>query len=118
MKSIFSKALRKLNNRSGESLAEVLVSVLISAVALVMLASMITSSTSMIEKSRASMKDNYAAANALIDAEPDQPGKLDVKIDADGYDVIYSPNTDPDKQNKIPVKYSSSDGSIYGYNAG
>ena len=116
MKSIFSKALRKLNNRSGESLAEVLVSVLISAVALVMLASMITSSTSMIEKSRASMKDNYAAANALVDVVPNKTGSLDVKIDADGYDVIY--HADNSDKSSIPVNYSSSDGSIYGYNAG
>ena len=55
----------KLNSRSGESIAEVLVALLISALALVMLASMITSSVDLVTKSRQTM-DAYYRKNAVV----------------------------------------------------
>lgn len=51
--------------RAGESLGEVLISVLISAVALVMLVSMITTSTSLISRSRDKLEDYYNAQSDM-----------------------------------------------------
>ena len=59
------KMLEKLRSRRGDSIAEVLVAMLISAVALVMLASMIASSGRMIRRSRESMEEYDKANNAL-----------------------------------------------------
>ncbi len=64
------RMLEKLRSRRGDSLAEVLVAMLISAVALVMLASMIASSGRMIRRSRESM-ENYDAANNVLASMPD-----------------------------------------------
>ncbi len=64
------RMLEKLRSRRGDSIAEVLVAMLISAVALVLLASMITSSSRMIRRSRESMED-YDAANNVLAAMPD-----------------------------------------------
>lgn len=57
--------VRKLKNRKGESIGEVLVSLLIAALALVMLASMITSSSRMIQASKVKIQEYYVANNAL-----------------------------------------------------
>ncbi len=64
------RMLEKLRSRRGDSLAEVLVAMLISAVALVMLASMIASSSRMILRSRESMEE-YDAANNVLASMPD-----------------------------------------------
>lgn len=64
------RMLEKLRSRRGDSIAEVLVAMLISAVALVLLASMIASSSRMIRRSRESMED-YDAANNVLAAMPD-----------------------------------------------
>ena len=64
------RMLDKLRSRRGDSLAEVLVAMLISAVALVMLASMIASSGRMIRRSRESMEE-YDAANNVLASMPD-----------------------------------------------
>lgn len=58
-------AAARLRSRGGDSIAEVLVALLISAVALVMLASMISASASLIERSKATMAQYYAVNNAL-----------------------------------------------------
>lgn len=65
MKKYLNRVGEKLKSDRGESIAEVLISVLISAVALVMLASMISSATSMIGSSRKNMEDYYSAANQI-----------------------------------------------------
>ena len=61
------KVLEKLRSRRGDSIAEVLVAVLISAVALVMLASMITSSSRLITRSKDKMEEYYEKSSALAD---------------------------------------------------
>ncbi len=57
--------LVKLGSEKGDSIAEVLVALLISAIALVMLASMITSSTKLITGSKETVKNYYTAANSI-----------------------------------------------------
>ena len=59
------KTLRKLRSQAGETIAEVLVALLISSVALIMLASMISSTNSMVTKSKNTMKDYYDANENL-----------------------------------------------------
>lgn len=59
------KALRKLKEQAGETIAEVLVALLISSVALIMLASMISSTNSMVTKSKNTMKAYYEANENL-----------------------------------------------------
>ncbi len=59
------KIRAKLKSRKGDSIAEVLVALLIAGVALVLLASMITSSTNIISRSRERMETYYADNNAL-----------------------------------------------------
>ena len=53
------KALAKLKNKSGETIAEVLVALLVSSLGLVILASMINASTNIIAKSRSLMEEYY-----------------------------------------------------------
>ena len=54
-------ARRKLKCRSGETIGEVLVALLISSLALVMLASMIQTALNLVTKSEAKMKTYYEA---------------------------------------------------------
>ena len=77
----------KLNSRKGESIAEVLVALLIAALALVMLASMITSSSSMIKSSRIKMQDYYTANNALETRTGTTAGTGTVTIKIDSFPV-------------------------------
>ena len=65
MKNRISAAKKRLRSSRGESIAEVLVSLLISAVALVMLASMISASSRMISESRDSFAEYYERNNRL-----------------------------------------------------
>lgn len=57
--------LKKLQSKRGESLAEVLVALLVSTAGIMMLAGMITSATNMISKSRNAMNDYYERNNYL-----------------------------------------------------
>ena len=65
MKKFLKKTAKKLKSDLGDSIAEVLIALLISSVALVMLASMISSSTSMIDSSKKNISDYYIATNSL-----------------------------------------------------
>ncbi len=71
------KLLEKLRSRRGESIAEVLVAMLISAVALVLLASMIVSSSRLILRSRDRMAEYDAANNALAVMSADEDDDAD-----------------------------------------
>ena len=62
------KLFQKLNSCRGESIGEVLVALLISALALVMLAGMISASSRMITKSKTELKEYYDA-NAALNSE-------------------------------------------------
>ncbi len=88
------KLLEKLRSRRGESIAEVLVAMLISAVALVMLASMIASSGRMIRRSRESM-ENYDAANNVLASMPDTvPAAVKTVTKASGVELNVKNNSD------------------------
>lgn len=60
------KLKQKLKNRSGETIGEVLVALLISALALMMLAGAISSSTGLIKTGKDKMNQYYNANNELF----------------------------------------------------
>lgn len=60
------KQLRKLKNRRGETITETLVALLIASIALVMLASMISSTSSIVTTSTKAMQEYYNANNRML----------------------------------------------------
>lgn len=101
MKKMKKKALRKLKSRTGESLVEVLVSLLIAALALTMLASTIATSSKIITQSKDKMEDYYDQNNAM--AGQSQDGALtaaltisgsDVSLTGDDLSISFSINTE------------------------
>ena len=60
------RIIKKLRGRSGESIAETLIALLISALALMMLAGAISTVADIISRSNAQMNEYYAADNNLV----------------------------------------------------
>ena len=65
MKRLKASLSKKLKGNEGESLAEVLIALLIAALALTMLASVISSAARIITQSKKTMSDYYAANGEL-----------------------------------------------------
>ena len=63
-----TRLMKRLRSESGESIAEVLVALLIAAVALMMLAAMISSTVSIVNKSKTKM-DEYYQNNAILELQ-------------------------------------------------
>lgn len=55
-----NRLISKIQNQIGESISEVLIALLISSIALVMLASMISATNSMVGKSKSKMEEYYS----------------------------------------------------------
>ena len=89
----------KLKSRAGETLSETLVAVLISALALTMLAGAITSSANAVEKSRKKLDTYYSANEELI------AGGVEGGSQADGAESAVSSGT-------LTVTVSSTDTGI------
>jgi len=102
MKMICSRTPKKLKSRRGETIAEVLVSLLISAVALVMLASMITVSTNMISKNETRMDTYYRANNELTTNTDSADGAVAAAHEGN---VGYYPSEGEDAFRSVQVKY-------------
>ena len=77
----------KLNNRSGETLAETLIAVLISALALVLLLTMITASSRLIQNGEAKMQEMYDGSKKIEQAEI-TPYDATVKINDNALDGL------------------------------
>ncbi len=75
--------IKKLKSRSGESIAETLVAVLIAALALLMLAGTINSSSNMITKSSSAL-DAYYQANNAVENRTDSAGSSTVTVSDGG----------------------------------
>ena len=65
MKKLNKRIKAKLQSNAGESIGEVLIALLIAALALTMLASVITTTARLIKESRTHMDDYYDASNLL-----------------------------------------------------
>ena len=92
----------RLRNQDGDSIAEVLIALLISSLALVMLASMITSSTKIITGSKTKMNDYYAACNSVT--------TYTVPTVEEG----KSPNVVSDSTKKVSITFPDAAGKIDG----
>ncbi len=105
---------KKLRSSKGEGIAEVLIAVLISAVALALLASMITTATGMLRSSQETMDTYYGERNELAQLNTGSVTTGTVSVAANGASV---PMTYGDGDT-ITVSYTSStlnNKTIYAY---
>ena len=96
----------KLNKDKGESLAEVLIAVLIIAVGLVLLSSLVIASSRLVDKSQTRMSSVYNAVNTLEESSvnPDAASEIDIVSESMGASdmmivsnvKIYKANVDSD----------------------
>ena len=105
MQDVKKSVLRKLKSRKGETISETLVALLISSLALTMLAGAITASANLVEKSRTKMDSYYAASeqeNGVIKMSgAGTEGTVTItESDASGglspqkYDIVYYGNNE------------------------
>lgn len=90
------KTLRKLNSNRGETLVEVLVAVLISALALVMFAAMISTATRLTVQSKNTLKVYYSN-NAILESKISSSGE-------DATITVSTSGTGTNLTDTIPVK--------------
>lgn len=119
IRRVYKRMICKIKDTHGESLAEILISTVIIAMAMVMLASMVMASKNLIDKSSERYTEDMKEANE-VEAESVDKGAAAIKVgtSADG-ESLYMKDTDGvgefnyDFTNrKIPVsaeKYGSSD---------
>jgi len=94
------KMMQKLRSRAGESISEVLIAMLVSALGLAMLAGVITTSTRIITKSRETAKTFTQSENAL---ESHDTASLEVKSGT----VKFAYGDDSDSFDLVNVNYGS-----------
>jgi hypothetical protein len=84
---MMKRMMKKLKNQAGETISEVLIALLISALGMMMLAMMITSTGSGVTKSREAMEKYYSA-----DSEGTTTGTVTVTVSnaADSAEYSYS----------------------------
>ncbi len=80
------KLVKKLNSRAGESLAETLVALLISALALVMLAGAITAAGDVVTRSKNKLKDYYTENENIVQRNTSGGGG-NITITGDGVSI-------------------------------
>ena len=86
---------KKLRSQAGETLAETLITVLIIAVAMTMLAGMISATASMVKTSENKMKEYYqgsAALETFSGAESGPSITLKTDTDFDPINIVYAKN--------------------------
>lgn len=101
MKNLKKHIAKKLKSAVGESLAEVLIALLIAALAMVMLATAISSTARIVTRSKATMKNYYDGNNALdayVSAGENITEVTDVTISFDGVRLTDPEGTDVDSQ--------------------
>lgn len=69
LKSIREKTNKKLSSTKGESITETLVALLISSLALVMLAGAISAASNMVTKTKQKLVDYYAANEVVVNMD-------------------------------------------------
>ena len=77
------RGLKKLKSRAGESIAETLVALLISALALLMLAGAVSSAARVVTGSSNKLKEYYAADRNLATRSGADTNKVDITIAAE-----------------------------------
>lgn len=96
--------LKKLKGRAGESLAETLIAVLVIAVASMLLASMITATTSIVKRSQSSMEKYYNQSSKLETLS-------DTNLKTASISITVSDMSDSNTYwtGSIPVQYEQND---------
>ena len=94
------KLLGRIRSQTGESIAEVLIALLISALALVMLASMISSTQSMVDKSKNKMKE-YDSQNEILESGGYSKGPETVTIQGTNINVSPAPQVNYEMNEKL-----------------
>lgn len=98
---------RKISRNDGDSIAEVLIALLISSLALVMLASMITSSSRMITGSREKLETYYENSSSLNEIGTSNSTTVSVTGDvAQKYSVYYSVNNTFSNRPVVSFQYN------------
>lgn len=113
MKRLRANLSKKLKGNAGESLAEVLIALLIAALALTMLASVISSAARMITQSKDTMAKYYMANDALTTHKTNaesatviDSGELKLTIKQKVGDNYTAANLISSTENKsLPVQY-------------
>lgn len=77
-----TKQKKRLRSQAGETIAEVLIALLISVLALTMLAMMISSTVGLVNASKEKMNDYYTG-NAVLEMQTASAGTVEVKIEAE-----------------------------------
>ena len=72
--------VKRLKSNKGESISEVLIALLVSALAIILLAGMINASTEMIQKSKAKMDKYVDAENGIVEQSADDPDTGSVTV--------------------------------------
>ena len=101
--------LSKLKSEAGESLGEVLIALLIAALALTMLASVITTASSIINRSKTAMDRYYAATNGLNSGEKVELANGEKIVNEESWDdkKITITIKDDDSHYEIKPKFSN-----------
>ncbi len=94
--------VQRLKSKKGESISEVLIALLISALAIVLLAGMINASTEMIQKSKDKMDKYVNAENGIVEQNTNgtEPGSVTTKVN--GRETKLS---DDSPNYVVPVQY-------------
>lgn len=102
--------VRKLKSTSGESIAETLVAVLISAFALLMLAGTVNTASNLITQSQAALKEYYVNTNKLSTRDSS------IKADDDSFSVKVTGDAVQEwkMKNKEVTGYELTGGSVLG----
>jgi hypothetical protein len=102
-----NRAAQKLKSRSGETISELLIALLISSLALTMLAGMITAASRIVRNSMKSMENYVEQENGIVSrSDGGSPGTLTVRID--GSETARK-LTDEDPNNYINVTFYRTD---------
>lgn len=99
----FRKLKRKLNNNKGETIAEVLIALLVSCLGVALMASMISVSMSIIVNSKKTMSDYISRENVLIEKDAAESGTGTVSVKKQ--DGAALKLTAEDDGNPLAVKY-------------
>lgn len=91
---LMRKAFRKLQKTKGESIAEILVAMLVIAMGLIMLASMLTASVNMIKNSKEQYTTEVAQKNAVESSTELDIADLTLTISGSSGDMLIGVGTD------------------------
>lgn len=102
----------KLKSKKGESITEVLVALLISALAIVLLAGMVNASTNMILKSKNKMEKYANAENSVVERNGNEPATGTVTFKIGENKIRLNDDNNGTTDNEVSVEYYTNDESV------